>query len=310
LSEDKALPKIVCVDDEPSILHSLERLLKNSFQVLTAESPSAGLAQLRAHPDCAVVLSDYRMPESNGVEFLRQVRALYPHMSRAILSGQIDLHQVSDALNNHDIHKFFLKPWENDYLQVQMLEAVQMHRTLVEKAHFEHLSITDPVTQLTNHRHFQAQLRRQLEGCRADGAEMALVIFDVDHFKAFNDRFGHPEGDRLLYGVASQLKNQAGGDGLVSRYGGEEFTLILPLRGRGEAGMREALAYAERLRTHVERTPFSGLSSSLAYITLSAGLACFPRHGTEAGELIDAADRALYQAKRQGRNQIAVAAPK
>ena len=99
MSELKHLPKILCVDDEPSILHSLERLLKTHFSVLTAEAPAAGLAHLRAHPDTAVVLSDFRMPGANGVEFLKQVRVLYPQTSRAILSGQIDLQQVSDALN-------------------------------------------------------------------------------------------------------------------------------------------------------------------------------------------------------------------
>lgn len=307
---ESARPKILCVDDEPSILGSLERLLKSRFQVLTAESSTMGLDVLRAHPDCAVVMSDYRMPETNGVDFLRQVRVLYPQTSRAILSGQIDLQQVSEAINLNDIHKFFLKPWENDYLMVQMLEAVQMHRTLREKAHYEQLAITDPVTQLTNHRHFQDQLRQNVEMSQTTGRAFALILFDVDHFKAFNDRFGHPEGDRLLFGVATQLKELAGDRGLVSRYGGEEFTLIMLLEHTGDAGLREARAHGDRIRAHFERTPFSGLTSRLAYITLSAGLACFPMHGADAGALVDAADRALYQAKRQGRNQIAVAAKK
>lgn len=303
-------PKILCVDDEPSILQSLERSLKNQFTVLTATMPNQALDLLRSNADCAVVLSDYRMPQMNGVEFLRQVRVLYPQTSRAILSGQIDLQQVAEALNAGDIHKFMLKPWENEYLQVQMTAAVQMHRTLLERAHFEHLSITDPVTQLTNHRHFQDQLRRQLEIARTTGKSLGLVIFDVDHFKAFNDRFGHPEGDRLLFGVASRLKMLSAEQGLVSRYGGEEFTLILPLAQNGDAAAAEAMAHAEKVRLHFERTPFTGLTSSLAYVTLSAGLACFPLHGREASELIESADRALYQAKRQGRNQIAMAARK
>ena len=127
------IPKILCVDDEPSILQSLERLFKNRFSVLTCESASEALDILRAHPDCAVVLSDYRMPDLNGIELLRQVRIEHPLMSRAILSGQIDLAQVSDAINNQDIHKFFLKPWENEYLTLQMIEALHLHRTLSEK---------------------------------------------------------------------------------------------------------------------------------------------------------------------------------
>ena len=305
MTEKPFYPKILCVDDESSILQSLERLLKDRFQVFTAASGSAGLTCLRSHPDCAIVLSDFRMPDMNGVEFLRQVRVLYPQTARAILSGQIDLQQVSDALNATDIHKFFLKPWENEYIVLQMLEAVQLHRTLMEKAHFEHLSITDPITQLTNHRFFQDQLRLRIEQARSTGGNVGLVIFDVDHFKAFNDRFGHPEGDRLLFAVASQLKKQTGDLGFVSRYGGEEFTIILP-----NMAHDEALAFGEKVRFHFEDTPFTGLTSSLSYVTMSGGLACFPEHAKEASELIENADRALYQAKRQGRNQVVMSGKK
>ncbi len=305
MTEQAPQPKILCVDDEPSILQSLERLLKSSFRVLTATSPAEGLTLLQQHQDCAIVLSDFRMPGGTGVEFLRQVRILYPQTSRAILSGQIDLQQVSDALNASDIHKFFLKPWENNYLLVQMAEALQLHHTLLEKAHFEHLSITDPVTQLTNHRFFQAELRRRLEIARGSGDHVSLVIFDVDHFKTFNDRFGHPEGDRLLFGIATQLAKLVSSEGLVSRYGGEEFTVIFP-----HLNLADAQLVAEKIRAHFENTPFTGLSSSLTYITLSGGLACFPDHGQKAGDLIESADRAMYQAKRQGRNQISTASAK
>ena len=292
------LPKILCVDDEPSILQSLERLLKSHFQVLASASTEVALEELKEHPDCAIILSDYRMPRQNGVDFLRQVRSLYPQTARAILSGQIDLAQVSDAINNGDIHKFFLKPWENEYLVVQMMEAHSIHRTLREKAHYEHLAITDPVTQVTNHRFFQDQLRRELASCQD---QLALVLVDVDHFKAFNDAFGHPEGDRLLFSVAKTLEKLVAGQGYVSRYGGEEFTLILP-----HFELQAGLTFAEKVRAHFERHAFTGPSSSPSYITISAGLAAFPAHGATASELIENADRALYQAKRQGRNQVSM----
>ncbi|MGZ3723498.1 MAG: GGDEF domain-containing protein, partial [Bdellovibrionales bacterium] len=163
----------------------------------------------------------------------------------------------------------------------------------------------DPITQLTKHRFFQDQLRLRIEQARTLGGSVGLVIFDVDHFKMFNDRFGHPEGDRLLYAVASQLKKQTGELGFVSRYGGEEFTIILP-----NMAQAEALVFGEKVRAHFENTPFTGLTSSLSYVTISGGLACFPEHGKEARELIENADRALYQAKRQGRNQVVMSGKK
>lgn len=294
-----SLPKLLCVDDEPSILSTLERLLKDQFHVLIANDAQEGLKLLQRHSDCAVVLSDYRMPDMNGVDFLRQVRQLTPNAARAILSGQIDMHQVSEAINSHDIHKFFLKPWENDYLLVQMMEAVQLHRTLGEKAHYEQLAITDPVTQLTNHRFFQDQLRREIQCADLNKTPLSLVIVDVDHFKAFNDRFGHPDGDRLLAAVARQLKDLVAEKGFVSRYGGEEFTIIFP-----RMDVVQAQIFAEKVRSHFESNPFTGLTSSPAYITVSAGLATYPESGAGAGAMIESADRALYQAKRQGRNQV------
>lgn len=299
-------PKILCVDDEPFILEALERMFKGDFEVLTAASPVRGLELLRTNSECAVILSDYQMPDMNGVDFLRAARALAPLSARAILSGQIDLHQISAAINQADIHKFILKPWENNHLRVQMLEAVQIHQTLSERAHFELLSITDPVTELSNHRHFQTRWREELaRAANSTEGKAALVIFDVDNFKGFNDRFGHPEGDFLLRTVAMQLKRFASEDGLVARYGGEEFTLILPGRDADDAALM-----AETIRAAFERTPISGPMSSRAYITLSGGIASFPEHGTDPAELIEIADRALYQAKRQGRNQVAVAAKK
>jgi diguanylate cyclase (GGDEF)-like protein len=295
-------PKLLCVDDEPFIVQALDRLFKDHFEVLTATSPAEGLELIRNHRDCAVVISDFRMPDMNGVEFLKQVRAIAPLSSRAILSGQIDLAQISQAINHADIHKFIMKPWENEYLTVQILETIQMHHMIREKAHFERLAITDPVTGLTNHRFFQDQLRAEIKKAETQKTNLSLVLFDVDHFKSFNDRFGHPEGDRLLASVAAQLSTIADGRGFVSRYGGEEFTLILP-------GMdaQEGYNVAEDIRKRFESQPIAGPSSSPAYITLSAGLASYPAHADKAPDLIESADRALYQAKRQGRNQVTIA---
>ncbi len=301
----EALPKFLCVDDEPSIVEALERMFKSHFQVFPETKPEVALSTLRLHPDCAVVLSDFQMPIMNGVDFLRQARTIAPLSSRAILSGHIDLQQISLAINHADIHKFILKPWENDYLRLQMLEALQTHITLRERAHYERLSVTDPVTGLTNHRFFQDRWREELEKAKNNGTPLALVVIDVDHFKQFNDRYGHPEGDFLLHTVAERLKAHSTTDGLVSRYGGEEFTLILPGRNSSEAEQ-----VAQTIRLSFERTPFTGPMSSRAYITISAGVAAYPEHGSEAAELIETADRSMYQAKRQGRNQVAVAAAK
>ena len=283
-----ARPKILCVDDEDGLLHALDRVFKARFEVLTTTSPVRALELLEIHPDVAIVLSDYRMPEMNGLELLREVRARHPQVSRAVLSGQIDLHNVSEAINRADIHKFILKPWENEYLTLQMLEALQMHRTLRERDHFQKLALTDSVTSVGNHRAFQEDLRR----CLAEpDRPTALIIFDVDHFKSFNDQFGHPRGDQLLRRMAITLAERAQGLGHVARYGGEEFTVVLP-----DHDVARARTFAEAIRHSFEIDPVN--------VTISAGLAVCPVDAVLPTELIALADQALYRAKAAGRNRV------
>ncbi len=152
----------------------------------------------------------------------------------------------------------------------------------------------DPLTQLWNRGAFQ----RLLMECkaRAEGTRqpMSLLLLDLDHFKAYNDRVGHPEGDQALTKVAKILKETARAQDHVARYGGEEFTLILPATRK-----LDALKLAERLRLAMDKT---GLD-----LTLSAGVATFPDDAQETQELLKKADQALYEAKRLGRNRVAIA---
>lgn len=296
-------PKILCVDDEPGVLQSLQRLFKDSFQVLVASDAEEGLQQADAHRDLAVLLSDYRMPGKTGIEFLRSARSLVPHAARAILSGQMDIKDVSEAINKAEIHRFLLKPWENDYLRLQMFELLQLHASLLEKNHLHLLSITDPVTRLTNHRYFQDRLREEIEKSKVSKIPLSLIMVDVDHFKSFNDRYGHPEGDRLLAEIAQQIDSQTGPSGIASRYGGEEFGVLLP-----GVDTFEALRRADQIRQAVEKNPFKGPLGYRAYVTVSLGVASYPLHADNATDLVQFADKALYQAKRQGRNQTVAAA--
>jgi len=164
-------------------------------------------------------------------------------------------------------------------------------------------SIRDALTGLYNRRYLQEMLEREIR--RAVRADMPLgvLMLDLDHFKKFNDTYGHEAGDTVLRETASFLTKNVRAEDIVCRFGGEEFVVILPT-----ATMEAAKARAERLRSKLRELTVLHQGQSLGAITVSIGVAAVPQHGTSPKDLIEAADAALYCAKRDGRDRVVVAA--
>jgi diguanylate cyclase (GGDEF)-like protein len=162
-------------------------------------------------------------------------------------------------------------------------------------------AIRDPLTNLFNRRYMEESLERELRRVRRKQAPLSIIMLDIDHFKRFNDNFGHDGGDALLRQLAALLQSSVRAEDIACRYGGEEFILIMP-----EAPLAVAQHRAEMLREKVKETQVEYLGSWLEPITLSLGLAACPEHGSTGEALIRAADVALYRAKREGRDQLAV----
>ncbi len=160
-------------------------------------------------------------------------------------------------------------------------------------------SIREPLTGLFNRRYLEESLERELARCRRRGLPLALLMLDLDHFKAFNDLHGHPGGDALLAGFGQLLQSLSRPEDIACRYGGEEFTLILP-----ETGEPAALQRSETIRVAVEAMRVQHLGAELDCATVSIGLAVHPDHGDSVEILLRRADQALYQAKRDGRNRV------
>jgi diguanylate cyclase (GGDEF)-like protein len=156
---------------------------------------------------------------------------------------------------------------------------------------------TDPLTGLQNRRGFEESFQTEVERAAREGRELAVVLGDLDHFKSLNDRLGHPAGDAALVRVGQLLLSSMRRPDSVARTGGEEFALLMP-----QAGGEMAWAVAERMRTTVEEA-FRGDSVPL---TVSLGLASYPRDGVTADALLAAADQALYAAKQLGRNRSVI----
>lgn len=156
----------------------------------------------------------------------------------------------------------------------------------------------DGLTGVYNHRYFQEQLQHELVRARRYKRSLSLLLLDLDRFKHYNDHYGHRQGDHLLKEAAGFFDHSKRESDTVARYGGDEFAIILP-----ETNADEALTYAKRLRAEFEVRQFGGELEGGA-ITISVGLSSFPMDAETQEELIEAADQALYRAKRAGRNCI------
>jgi diguanylate cyclase (GGDEF)-like protein len=172
------------------------------------------------------------------------------------------------------------------------IEDSQLYEKTVMRAHM------DSLTELWNHGYFQYILQTEMEKARATNAPLSLMMLDIDDFKIYNDMLGHQAGDRLLKELAFVLKNQSRKMDYVCRYGGEEFTIILP-----QTEKKEAFMIAERIRLDVEKYAFNHEEIlPQKKFTVSLGLATFPEDGHSPSEIISASDKRLYEAKNKGKN--------
>lgn len=167
---------------------------------------------------------------------------------------------------------------------------------------FEHqykLATTDGLTELYNHRYFQEQMKLNVENSKRYGNEFSMIILDIDFFKKFNDTYGHQSGDAVLRQVAQTLKKSVRATDIVCRYGGEEMSIILP-----NTGKNVAHSTAEKICERVSSNKFKLQGDKEVSVTISLGVSTYPHDGQTPSELIEAADKRLYNAKNNGRNQV------
>lgn len=164
----------------------------------------------------------------------------------------------------------------------------------------KNLAVSDGLTKLFNYRYYQERLKEEVGRAKRYDLSLSVILLDIDHFKKYNDTYGHQAGDSLLQELSAILKSAARENDVVARYGGEEFIYLLQ-----QANKKEAMLFAKRLRRRIADRPFEGESVLPdGMLTVSLGVASFPEDAEDAEELIHCADRALYEAKGSGRNLV------
>jgi diguanylate cyclase (GGDEF)-like protein len=287
--------KALIVDDAPDTREIIRKLLiYEGYEVITASTGEEGVEKTEAEkPD--VILMDINLPGIDGSEALRRIRGINPIQCVIMLTAYATLDNAIQALKE-GASDFVKKPFENEHLVHVVNQTLEKYLTLKEKEKLEEevrrLSITDDLTGLYNHRYFFKTLESELVRRKRQKTSLSLIMFDLDNFKRYNDRYGHLEGDRVLkrIGEIVRLSIRSNVDSEY-RYGGDEFAALLI-----GATRDQALHIAERIRSTIEEAGFEK-------ITVSIGLAEFKEHMDMEG-FVKSADDAMYLAKHSGGNRV------
>ncbi|HEY0834392.1 MAG TPA: diguanylate cyclase [Azospirillum sp.] len=292
-------PKILVVDDVPSNIHVLSRVLADDCVIYFATDGDKALELVQARlPD--LVLLDIMMPGMDGYEVCRRIKE-HPatcDIPVIFISARGEVEDETRGLEVGAID-FITKPISAPIVRAR----VRNHLLLKKQADIlRQLSFMDGLTGIANRRRFDETLEREWRRCGRSRLPLSVIMLDVDHFKRFNDHYGHHAGDECLCAVARLLAEEVMRPGdFVARYGGEEFVCLLP-----ETDGEGAARVAERLRTAVQLRNLPHAASPTApQVTISLGYACMvPPPDRAAQSLVSLADSMLYDAKNRGRNRV------
>ena len=271
---------LIDLDKYPELRWSMDHFEKvaisdASADPLTQSCPGLKESGIRSLLVVPIVLLDANI----GSLFLRGARRYPPFTQREIGFCEIVAEAASNALE-----------------RAHLLERLQSANERLER-----LAVTDELTGLHNHRYFRERFAEEFDRARRYALPLSCIMFDIDNFKKVNDQYGHLQGDEILREIAARTLRTTRRSDVVARYGGEEFIIVMP-----QTGAEGAKSQAERVRESVANGVYEGLPKG-AKVTVSVGVAEFDFHEMLDGEaLIRAADSALYEAKRTGKNRVVV----
>lgn len=300
--------RVLVAEDSQFFRRLLEVNLKQwGHQVVPCSSGTEAWSILSG-PDCPrLAILDWEMPGMEGVEICRELRKLTdrPYVYVFLLTAKTRREDIVQGLDS-GADDYITKPFDPLELQVRMRAAtriVQLQEDLMKSIEaLEMRASEDSLTGLWNHAAILTRLKEELDRCCRDRSSLGVIMADVDGFKQVNDSHGHQRGDRLLKGLARRIKSALRSYDSIGRYGGDEFLIVLP-----DCDLKETIALAERLRqasmSDLRREAEVGFGG-----TVSFGVASTDGTGDyDLDRLVRAADDALYQAKRAGRNCVKTA---
>ena len=295
--------RVLIADDDPVSRRLLEvALVQMGHTVVVVSEGLAAIEALVAIDGPRIAIIDWMMPGADGLAVCRAVRQrAAPYVYVILLTArhsQADIVAAQDA----EADEFLTKPFDTLELRGRLLAGeriLNLQEKLVQ-AHdaMQHQASHDHLTGLWNRRMILQQLDREVQRSARDRSELAVILADIDHFKLINDTYGHAAGDTVLQQVAGRLRSAVRNSEYLSRYGGEEFLIVLP-----GCTAERAMSVAERARASIAADPVLAGGQPIS-LRISLGVASTVEAGVDLAALIATADAALYQAKAGGRDQV------
>jgi two-component system, cell cycle response regulator len=292
---------ILIVDDDHAIRESMHEFVQMAGYAAYATASAEDALHLLKSNSIDVVITDIMLPGMDGLELTDRIRRNY-EIDVIVMTGYSGDYSYEEAISK-GASDFVFKPVRFEELLLRLRRVLKERRLTQDRIHMleklKRLSITDGLTQLYNSRYFYNQLKIEIDRTTRYQRPLSLLLLDIDNFKDYNDNYGHLEGDKVLVRLGQVIKSCLRKMDSAYRYGGEEFTVILP-----ETEGEEAATVAERIRSAVQmdRLLPKGEAEPVN-ITISIGVTEFNRP-EEISLFVQRADNAMYQSKQAGRNRV------
>jgi len=295
--------KTLVVDDEEIVRSFLiDVLTDEGYQVASVASGEEAI-KLMTREEFDLIITDIKMPGTDGMEVLRVAKARDPNQNVIVMTGYASTETAVESMKL-GAADYITKPFNLDQIKIvvaKTLERSRLRQKAEEGELYKQMSRIDGLTELYNYTFFQQLLKTEVERAHRYGHQLSLLMIDIDNFKRYNDAYGHPAGDEALRKLARVMSRAVRGCDFIARYGGDEFVVVLP-----ETDQSEAKTIGERLRSLVAQTKYDGSQEEESVITVSVGLATYPKDAQSKEDLIKRADQALYRAKSKNRNNLCV----
>jgi diguanylate cyclase (GGDEF)-like protein len=294
--------KILVVDDEDNFRSTLKDFLAaHNHHILEAGNGIQGLEVIEKE-EVDLVISDMRLPKMDGITFTHKVKERRQDIPVIVMTAYASIESAVEAMKA-GASDFITKPFKFAHILFiieRVMETKQLREMAVKSEYYKQLSNLDGMTSLYNYRFFKEMLKHEVDRHTRYNRSLTLLMIDIDDFKKINDSYGHLVGDQVLKQVANLLKKSIRSHDLVARYGGEEFAVILP-----ETMEEEAIKVGERIVTTIREYQFNLIEGSPAEsLSVTVGLASFPKDAEEVEQLVENSDQALYKGKNGGKNQV------